>query len=134
MPTYAECGGLIYLCDRLVDFAGKAWSMAGILPTTAMMGKRLTLGYRRATVLQASWLFAAGEAVRGHEFHRSHLSATTPQPLFELRTYPPRSQRSFEGWQIHQLHASYLHLHFGAYPAIPEKFLRSCLAFSKRVS
>jgi cobyrinic acid a,c-diamide synthase len=134
MPAYAECGGLMYLCDRLVDFAGKAWSMAGILPTRAVMGKRLTLGYRRATVLQASWLFAAGEAVRGHEFHRSHLTASASQPLFELRTYPPHSQRSLEGWQLHQLHASYLHLHFGDYLAIPEKFLRSCLAFSKRVS
>ena len=42
MPTYAECGGLMYLCEQIVDFAEQSHPMVGILPTTARMGKKLT--------------------------------------------------------------------------------------------
>ncbi|MGB3652105.1 MAG: cobyrinate a,c-diamide synthase, partial [Rivularia sp. (in: cyanobacteria)] len=52
MPTIAECGGLMYCAEQIVDMAGKSWEMVGILPTTAVMDKRLTLGYRRAIALQ----------------------------------------------------------------------------------
>jgi cobyrinic acid a,c-diamide synthase len=36
MPTYAECGGLMYLSQQIVDFAGQSWSMVGAIPTTAI--------------------------------------------------------------------------------------------------
>ncbi|MFQ3635750.1 MAG: cobyrinate a,c-diamide synthase, partial [Cyanobacteriota bacterium] len=52
LPTYAECGGLMYLSQHIVDFDGNPWEMAGVLPTAAVMGKRLTLGYRRAIAQQ----------------------------------------------------------------------------------
>ncbi|MFN6069045.1 MAG: cobyrinic acid a,c-diamide synthase, partial [Pseudanabaena sp.] len=54
IPTYAECGGLMYLCDRIVNFEDQSFPMVNILPTTAKMGKRLTLGYRKAIALQDS--------------------------------------------------------------------------------
>jgi cobyrinic acid a,c-diamide synthase len=130
MPTYAECGGLMYLCEELVDFEGQAWPLVGLLPATAMMGERLTLGYRQATAVGESWLVAAGETVVGHEFHRSQLTATPPQPLFSSSPYGSLQPAAAEGWYCHQLHASYLHLHFGGFPAIPAKFLERCLAFS----
>ncbi len=129
MPTYAECGGLMYLCDRLVDFVGNSWQMVGILPTTAIMGKPLTLGYRQATALQDNSLLEVGEILWGHEFHRSQLTSISPQPLFSLRSYRPDSPSNREGWQQQQLHASYLHLHFGGCPAISRNFLRLCLDF-----
>ncbi|MGB5900667.1 MAG: cobyrinate a,c-diamide synthase, partial [Geitlerinemataceae cyanobacterium] len=56
MPTYAECGGLMYLSRDLIDFEGQSRSMVGILPTTAVMGNKLTLGYRQALALQDSSL------------------------------------------------------------------------------
>ncbi|MGL6284568.1 MAG: cobyrinate a,c-diamide synthase, partial [Microcoleaceae cyanobacterium] len=33
MPTYAECGGLMYLTEAIIDFANNIWQMVGILPT-----------------------------------------------------------------------------------------------------
>ena len=37
IPTIAECGGLMYLCEQIIDFDGNSWPMVGILPTHAQM-------------------------------------------------------------------------------------------------
>lgn len=136
MPTYAECGGLMYLSQQIVDFAGQSWSMVGAIPTTAVMDSRLTLGYRQATTLQDSPLLSTGSVVWGHEFHRSHLSEIPTQPLFQVRGYEELSPTILEGWRSHNIHASYIHLHFGEQSHIPERFLQHCLRFreSSRVS
>jgi len=126
MPTYAECGGLMYLCEKITNFEGQAFPMVGVLPTTAMMGKRLTLGYRHAIALQDSLLLDKGSTIRGHEFHRSHLTLESHSPLFALHS--PHSSRPHEGWHCPNLHASYLHLHWGARPDIPQRFLERCTA------
>jgi cobyrinic acid a,c-diamide synthase len=131
MPTYAECGGLMYLSEKLVDFAGHAWSMVGILPITAVMGKHLTLGYRRATAWQKSLLLNSGEILWGHEFHRSQLTSLPQQPLFELQGCTLNGSKTLEGWNNHSVHASYLHLHFGECQSIPQRFLTLCLAFQR---
>ncbi|HEY9858215.1 MAG TPA: cobyrinate a,c-diamide synthase, partial [Candidatus Obscuribacterales bacterium] len=36
LPTYAECGGLMYLCQQIQGFDQQSWPMVGILPTTAV--------------------------------------------------------------------------------------------------
>lgn len=128
IPTYAECGGLMYLCEQIIDFDGQSWSMVGVLPTTTVMGKRLTVGYRQATALQDSPMLPIGATVWGHEFHHSQLTATPEKPLFELRGYDQKGQgkAATEGWQVHQVHASYVHLHWGGHPEIPTQFLQRC--------
>ncbi len=126
MPTYAECGGLMYLCDQIVDFAENSYPMVGIFPTAAVMGKRLTLGYRQATALQESPLVKVGDRLWGHEFHRSSLTQLPDRPLLALQGYDSRQQFSPEGWQRYQVHASYTHLHFGAQPQLVERFLQCC--------
>jgi cobyrinic acid a,c-diamide synthase len=131
MPTIAECGGLMYLCEQIVDFAGKSWSMVGILPTTAVMSGRLTLGYRRAVVLEDSLLVSAGTTVCGHEFHRSYLTSNFQQPLFQTYRFDTEESTGYEGWGNNSpylnLHASYIHMHWGACTEIPERFLKRCL-------
>ncbi|MCD8487721.1 MAG: cobyrinate a,c-diamide synthase [Desertifilum sp.] len=127
-PTYAECGGLMYLCEAIADFTGQSYPMLGILPTTAQMGKRLTLGYRKAIALGASPAIPPGMTVRGHEFHRSELTQFPSQPLFSSQPlYPPQTESFAEGWQLPQVHASYLHLHWGECLEIPQRFIQQCL-------
>jgi cobyrinic acid a,c-diamide synthase len=127
IPTYAECGGLMYLCESIIDFNGNSWPMVGVLPTTTVMSKQLTLGYKRGIVLQESPLFAAGSEVYGHEFHRSRLTNEPLSPLYHLWRYDDKIGEGIgEGWGLSQLHASYLHLHWGAYPEIPGRFLQNC--------
>ncbi|MEH2088933.1 cobyrinate a,c-diamide synthase [Nostoc sp.] len=128
MPTVAECGGLMYLCEQIIDFEGKSWSMAGVLPTSAVMGGRLTLGYRRAVALQDNLLVKANTTVYGHEFHRSHLTLTPTQPLFETSRYDCEENMGREGWGLPaNIHASYVHLHWGESREIPQQFLKQCL-------
>ncbi|MBR8839173.1 MAG: cobyrinate a,c-diamide synthase [Stigonema ocellatum SAG 48.90 = DSM 106950] len=129
MPTIAECGGLMYLCEQIVDFEGKSWSMVGVLPTTAVMDKGLTLGYRRAVTLQDSLLVDAGTTVCGHEFHRSHLTSSPNQSLFQTYRYDTEESTGFEGWGTLALHATYIHLHWGEHPEIPQRFVQHCLDF-----
>jgi cobyrinic acid a,c-diamide synthase len=129
IPTYAECGGLMYLSQQIVNFDGQSWSMVGAIPTKAVMGSRLTLGYRQATALQDSPLLNAGDVVWGHEFHRSHLSTMPTEPLFQAKGYDELSSTTLEGWRSSHLHASYIHLHFGRHPEIPARFLQHCDRF-----
>jgi cobyrinic acid a,c-diamide synthase len=126
MPTYAECGGLMYLCEQIVDFSEQVFPMVGIFPTIARMGKRLTLGYRQVTMLQDSPIAKKGDRLWGHEFHRSTLTQESPQPLLSLQGYQSQIALKSEGWQQHQVHASYTHLHFGARPDLLMRFLGKC--------
>jgi cobyrinic acid a,c-diamide synthase len=128
MPTYAECGGLMYLCDSIVDFDGNSWQGVGVLETAAAMGKRLTLGYREAVAVRDSSVLTALDEVWGHEFHRSHLTVEPSNPVYHSWRYGKRGEVEAvaEGWGVCQVHASYLHLHWGARPDIPARFLQQC--------
>lgn len=137
MPTYAECGGMMYLCNQIVDFQQQAFPMVGILPTTAEMTPKLTLGYRRAQMLQPSLLGTTGTVFTGHEFHRSQLTPLPTSPLINLCSYLNPEAPIGEGWgistdfapQTDSLHASYLHVHWGATPQIAQRFVSYCRAY-----
>jgi cobyrinic acid a,c-diamide synthase len=129
MPTYAECGGLMYLCDRIVDFNEVAHPMVGIFPTTAVMGKRLILGYRQLTARQDNLLLNIGDRIWGHEFHRSTLTDSPPHPLYEMQGYESKLSFAPEGWYGESVQAAYTHLHFGARPDLPQRFVNRCRQF-----
>ncbi|MGB3512015.1 MAG: cobyrinate a,c-diamide synthase [Microcoleaceae cyanobacterium] len=126
MPTYAECGGLMYLSEEIIDFNSKSWEMVGILPTKSVMGKSLKLGYRQAITNIDTFLLAANTKVYGHEFHRSELTEAPPIPLYKMWRVDEdknQTQATVEGWKFYQLHASYLHLHWGSRTDIPRRFI-----------
>ena len=130
MPVYAECGGLMYLCDRLIDLNQKSWSMVGAIPATTTMMSRLTLGYRQAIPLSSTVLFNQKQqhypVIWGHEFHRSQITPNSEQPIWKMRGASRHSPILYDGWHIKQIHASYLHLHFGEYKFLLKNFLQHC--------
>ena len=126
IPTYAECGGLMYLCQRLVDLEGQTRSMMGAIPTTVTMQAKLTLGYRKAIALQDSPIVTARQTAIGHEFHHSKQLIDSQSPQWQLRGVHQSSITTVEGWNIKQVHASYLHLHWGANQSIPRRFIEYC--------
>ncbi|KFF41747.1 MAG: hydrogenobyrinic acid a,c-diamide synthase (glutamine-hydrolysing) [Candidatus Atelocyanobacterium thalassa isolate SIO64986] len=131
MPIYAECGGLMYLCENIITLEGDSWPMARILPTVATMGHGLALGYRQAVASRSGFILKYGETFWGHEFHRSRLTIRSSYPALKLSNWYGEAQNYDEGWCNYNIYASYLHLHFGNYIKIPKRFLLHCTNFSK---
>ncbi|GAA3959610.1 cobyrinate a,c-diamide synthase [Gordonia caeni] len=121
-PVHAECAGLLYL-QQTLDGA----PMAGALPGHGAFSPRLTLGYRDAVALTDSVLFAAGERVTGHEFHRSTVDWSAPPPPAWGWTGADGA-RVIDGAVVPGVHASYLHVHPAGYPAAIARFVRAAAA------
>jgi len=126
LPTYAECGGLLYLCESLTDLDGRTWPLIGSIPGRAAMHDRLQgMGYRDARLFGDSLLGPAGTAARGHEFHYSSCELDNARHAAYLVDGVP------EGYAAGDLFASYVHLHFAGYPALLEHWLERCRAFAR---
>lgn len=126
LPAYAECGGLLYLCEALVDLEGRTWPLVGAVPGRAAMHERLQgMGYREARLFADSLLGPAGTTVRGHEFHYSTCRLDNAGHAAYLVDGAP------EGYAAGDLFASYVHLHFAGYPALLEHWLERCRAFAR---
>ena len=133
MPTYAECGGLMYLSRALVDFDGRSWPMLGVIPQTVKMGERLVLGYRRGRAIADGPLLTKGQTVTGHEFHKSSVIETLKQPIYKTQRYwGELNTDQLEGYHQANLHASYVHLHWGHQPNIAKRFVQQCEKFAAR--
>jgi len=67
LPTYAECGGLMYLCETL-SWHGETRQMVGVVQGDAVMNARPQgRGYTRMKALGGMW--SKGDEVLAHEFH-----------------------------------------------------------------
>lgn len=113
-PVLAECGGLLYLCETLDGLP-----MCGVLPAHGRMAGRLSIGYREAVAQADSTLWQAGEAVRGHEFHYSAV-AGEGTPAWELTA---RGTTRPEGYVAGGVHASYMHVHWAAFPHVARRLV-----------
>lgn len=77
-PVHGECGGFMALGEALVDGAGAAHRMAGLLGhVTTFAARRLNLGYRQARLMADCPLGRAGATINGHEFHYSRLAGSS---------------------------------------------------------
>lgn len=75
--VYGECGGYMVLGQGLEDADGRRHAMAGLLPLeSSFKAPQRHLGYRRATLVAACPLGAAGAAYRAHEFHYACISGS----------------------------------------------------------
>jgi len=133
LPIYAECGGLMFLTQSIIDLEGQRHTMMGLLPGHSRMQKRLTMGYRLVTAQRDSLLLSCGEQVRGHEFHYSDW-IETPEALPYAYDIAPRCGRDAhpEGFVSGNLLASYVHLHFRTEALLAENFVDTCVRWMKK--
>ncbi len=123
MPVYAECGGLMYLGESL-ETADGAHAMTGAVPATATMSQRRSaLRYVDARALADGPMFAAGDVVRGHEFHYSQTRYRDQARAFAF-------DGDAEGFVSPTVHASYVHVHLGAHAAAVDRFVGRARAFA----
>ncbi|SDW53535.1 cobyrinate a,c-diamide synthase [Roseicitreum antarcticum] len=84
-PVHGECGGYMALGAALIDKAGVAHEMAGLLGlVTSYAQRKFHLGYRRAVLRSALPGHATGAALRGHEFHYSTILEQPDPPLADV--------------------------------------------------
>lgn len=125
LPIWAECGGLLWLCQEL---DGRA--MAGVVPGVGRMTDRLTLGYRTAVAQSSSPVAAEGGQLRGHEFHYSTVepagSASVASGVSTALKLSSRWGTGTDGFAAPHLLATYLHVHPGGDPTPLERFARTC--------
>lgn len=106
---YGECGGFMYMCEKLKDAADNYYPMTGIFPVTVQMKKRLSsLGYRETTTLCDSLLGEEGTVCYGHEFHYSEIIDRDIGIDFLYHLQDGRK----EGCVKDNCLGSYVHLHF----------------------
>ena len=81
-----ECGGYMTLGGGMVDGRGECHAMAGLLPLeTSFAERRLSLGYRQASLVEDGPLGAVGTRLRGHEFHYATIvDEGDAAPLFQI--------------------------------------------------
>ncbi|MDO9268671.1 MAG: cobyrinate a,c-diamide synthase [Methylobacter sp.] len=106
-PIYAECGGLLYLLETIVDKAGLNGEMVGLLPGRAVMQNRLKgLGYQSAPM--------PGGVLRSHTFHHSLIETPLTPVAFGERVHDTSEGEAI--YQLNRLTASYLHCYFASNP------------------
>jgi len=113
MVAWAECGGLLWLCETLDDTP-----MVGAIATKARMTDRLTIGYRSATTRVRSPLGPVGTTLRGHEFHR-----TVTEPAGDALEVDARFGSGRGGFASDTIFAGYLHQLLVAAPELAERFV-----------
>jgi len=122
LPVYAECGGLMYLSQR-IRWGEKSAEMIGALPCEVeMTGKPQGHGYVMSEVDRENPFFAPGTVLRGHEFHNSRLVALSANGSKDSLSTAYHLSRgngigdSRDGIIYRNVLASYTHLHNGGAP------------------
>ena len=125
MPTVAECGGLMYLCDTLQTSDGKEHAMAGVIRgKTEMKEKLQAIGYREASGSADNFLLAVDEQLRGHEFHYSVFHSDAPHlPAYHMMA---SSADTDEGVLQHNVTAGYTHFHFLSNQRAAYNWIQAC--------
>jgi len=123
---YAECGGLMYLTQSIMNFEGRTFEMVGVFHgTVAMNRKSLTLGYRETEITKSCILGDAGTKVRGHEFHYSSFTPNEKMNYACQWSDARSAKQGEDGLLKDNVIALYTHLHFASQPSIPQTLVQA---------
>ena len=109
LPTYAECGGLMYL-SRSLSWKGETREMVGVVPgDTVMHDRPVGRGY---AILQPTgndrWRELS--AIPAHEFHYSSLENLPADAIYAYQVKRGHGiDGGHDGYQCHNLLAAYVH-------------------------
>ena len=119
-PVWAECGGMMALCDAITLADGTRHAAWGLLPGEVRMQRRLAALGPQQLDLQGS--DAQGEVLRGHTFHYSTLDSDA---AVRTRTTRPADVPGAgeEVYRHGSIHASYFHAWFASSPASVARLL-----------
>jgi len=131
LPVYAECGGLMYLSQRIA-WGDRSAEMAGVLPVTIeMTGRPQGHGYVMAKVDRENPFLPVGSQLRGHEFHHSRLAgrAHNLSTAYHLERGAGSGEKR-DGLVFANVLAAYTHLHTAGSPAWAVSIVRRAAGLS----
>lgn len=143
MPLLAECGGFMYLQEKLVltdSAAGKndsnpeSYDMCGLLPGTCRMTDKLVrFGYieleKKDGQSGEAGCLKEGHRIRGHEFH--YFDSTDNGKACTARK--PGGRRSWDCMVVQDnIMAGFPHLYYRSDPDFAAAFVEKCRQFSRK--
>jgi cobyrinic acid a,c-diamide synthase len=130
LPTYAECGGLMYLC-RSMTHQAKTGAMVGVIAAEAVMNRRPQgRGYTRFRNLGAHPWPECPEVRAAHEFHYASLENIDPNLTYAreiVRGYGVDGKR--DGIVVHNTLAGFCHLR----ASCPKPWVPKFVEFIRRI-
>jgi len=112
LPVYAECGGLMFLCEN-IHYEGCKFPMTGIFPYDVVLeAKPQGHGYTILECVQENPFFAKGAEFKGHEFHYSRIVGCDSSFPFVFRLQKGHGiVAGWDGMCYKNTLASYSHVH-----------------------
>jgi cobyrinic acid a,c-diamide synthase len=108
LPTYAECGGLMYLTK-----GSEENNLVGFFKGVYKINDRLVnFGYAELQVSKENHIFYKGLKINCHEFHKSYVKLEEPT-IYSLNKNYYDEERNWQcGYIKNNVIASYAHIHF----------------------
>jgi cobyrinic acid a,c-diamide synthase len=130
---YGECGGMMYLLEKLIDCDGRLFKMCRVLRGSSRMeNKRQGLGYIIAEATCDNVICKRGDTFRAHEFHWSKLLDVPDDTVFAYKTRKTNGKQSkADGICKTNVLASYTHVHFSSNPELAKNILSAMVKTSR---
>lgn len=114
IPIYAECGGLMYLGEKLEDQNNNTYNMVGIFKGCSKMTSSLKrFGYCLGEAKEDTVLARKGQIIKGHEFHHSIFDSEEECAYYMRKLKNNKVIDQWEGgYSKGNTLATYLHTHF----------------------
>lgn len=126
MPTIAECGGFMYLHEKIQNNNGKTYAMASVINGTVFRTKHLQrFGYIRMTADKDNLLCNKGESFPAHEFH--YWDSTNCGSDFKSQKTDGREWKCVHSNE--NLYAGFPHIYFYSDKKLAEKFVINCAKY-----
>ncbi len=131
MPIYAECGGLMYLLNKLIT-NDQEHSLVGYFNGNAYMGDQRVIGYVKGEMKQDNILGPQKSEFRGHEFHHSSIKDLKEKNFAYKLKRGKGIKNNKDGLFKKNTLASYCHLNFLSYRYIPKNFVKKCQNYQEK--
>lgn len=134
LPYYAECGGLMYLCQELYDLDGNGHRMVDWFQGKTAMQERLQrFGYAKLTLDQKCIFGEKGAQINVHEFHRSKAEIESAT-IYGL--HKEKQGQIVKQWKCGFAKGSgvgsYAHIHFYSNLDFAHNFVETCRLYKDK--
>jgi cobyrinic acid a,c-diamide synthase len=136
LPIYAECGGLMYLTEKLTtgvkgkgtyhmaEMPESTHEMVGALPGHTLMGHKRVVSYNIGSLAMNTVIGKMGNSFRGHEFHHSEVTDIPKDVKFSIKL--SRGTGIIDGWDgltVNNTLGCYAHLVASSYREFAGSFV-----------